>query len=240
MTGNPAQTRFGLNARPQLLPILLALTVCQAVFASVPTLDIWVSSLFYEKGGGFWLARSQSLIALRDCFRLVPWVVGLIAAALAIHQYFRADRLGARPFVLICASLIVGPGLLVNGLLKEHWGRARPDAIEQYGGTAHFTPAFQIAHECAHNCSFTSGEAASLSTTAMVLSVVTWPWTSTATRFLLMSILSIIAGAGSFLRVMMGRHFLSDILFSFLLCALVILVLEQVLDFAFGNLRQPP
>jgi len=30
--------------------------------------------------------------------------------------------------------MIIGPGLLVNTVFKEHWGRARPSQVEEFGG----------------------------------------------------------------------------------------------------------
>ncbi|WP_181164714.1 phosphatase PAP2 family protein, partial [Amaricoccus solimangrovi] len=82
---------------------------------------------------------------------------------------------------------------------------------------------------CVRDCSFTSAEAASLSTTAMVLSIALWPRARRRGRFFLISMLGAVAAGGSFLRVMMGRHFLSDLVFSILLCALVVLGLRSLI-----------
>lgn len=43
-------------------------------------------------------------------------------------------------FILV---LLLGPGLLVNGVLKEHVGRPRPREIINYGGTEPFVPILQ-------------------------------------------------------------------------------------------------
>ena len=51
----------------------------------------------------------------------------------------------------------LGPGLVVNGILKEHWGRARPRDVTQFGGDRRFTPALVIADQCERNCSFSAG-----------------------------------------------------------------------------------
>ncbi len=58
------------------------------------------------------------------------------------------------------SSLAIGPGLVVNTLLKDHWGRARPHQILEFGGTAHFSPAVLISDQCARNCPSHPGHAA--------------------------------------------------------------------------------
>ena len=50
--------------------------------------------------------------------------------------------------------------LLVNALLKDHWGRARPNETTLFGGDGAFSGPFVIAGQCARNCSFVSGEGA--------------------------------------------------------------------------------
>ena len=56
--------------------------------------------------------------------------------------------------------LVLGAGLVVNGILKDDFGRARPRDIEAFGGSSQFTPAFVVSHECDRNCSFSSGDGA--------------------------------------------------------------------------------
>ena len=40
---------------------------------------------------------------------------------------------------------LVGPGLLVNTVLKDHVGRPRPVQLEQFRGHERYVPPFQIA-----------------------------------------------------------------------------------------------
>lgn len=224
-----------MKSRSWLPWLLAALAIAQAIFASVPSIDIRVSRLFYAEGRGFWIATIPFVITLREWLRMTPWVVAFIAGAVAVVQGLRRGRVGLGSCLLICVSLALGPGLLVNGVLKSYWGRARPDAIEQFGGPAHFTPAFQIARECLRNCSFTSGEAASLSTAAMALSVALWSARPGRVRIAAILAVCAVAAGGSFLRVMMGRHFLSDVVFSVLFCALIVLGVKRLIDLARGG-----
>ncbi|MFZ5466979.1 MAG: phosphatase PAP2 family protein [Pseudomonadota bacterium] len=128
-----------------------------------------------------------------------PWMVGIRG---------RWPRRGIGAFLLL--SLLLGPGLMVNGVLKEHWGRARPHQVVDFGGQKPFTPALQPADNCASNCSFVSGHSAiGFWWLALGLAWPAWRW-----RALLLGV-----GLGGMLglaRIMQGGHFTSDVVFSFL------------------------
>jgi len=76
---------------------------------------------------------------------------------------FLGDR--RRELVYLMLTLALGPGLLVNSVLKEHSGRARPVQTVDFGGTQQFSAAWVWADQCRTNCAFVSGHAA----------VSTWP-----------------------------------------------------------------
>ena len=221
----------GVNTRP-LFWMVLATALAQAVFAARPDIDLRIAALFFDPDHGFWMNRDPGLNILRDGLRAIVWLVFFPALALSIMARFRNRplRLGIRPWVFACACLSLGPGLLVNVILKDHWGRARPADIVEFGGAAHFTPAFQISNQCARNCSFTSGEAASAGMSALVLLVLLWPRAPRGTRIALALGLGTVVLVTSGLRIMMGRHFLSDVTFSLLFCALITACLYCLLD----------
>jgi lipid A 4'-phosphatase len=62
-------------------------------------------------------------------------------------------------FYLVIAG-ITGPGLIVNYIFKENFGRARPAQTTNFNGSKNFSPALYISNQCYHNCSFSSGHAA--------------------------------------------------------------------------------
>jgi lipid A 4'-phosphatase len=141
--------------------ILLAL----AALAMVPTLwsglDLQTATWFAGPG------TSQHIIQWWwvELINLhVPAVFrGLIFLALAgwimasLRPAFRQWRLPLA-FVVLCGAL--GPGLLVNSGFKEHWQRARPYEVQNFGGNAQFTRAGLITDQCHNNCSFVSGHVA--------------------------------------------------------------------------------
>jgi lipid A 4'-phosphatase len=61
--------------------------------------------------------------------------------------------------IYLLGSFLIGPGLISNLLLKDDWGRPRPNSIAQFSGTAPFEPWWRPSEACKRNCSFVSGEA---------------------------------------------------------------------------------
>jgi len=73
---------------------------------------------------------------------------------LFLTKSFRKSLPYAFPFM----TLLIGPGLIVNSIFKDHWGRVRPRQVDLYGGshtyTNFWTPNFQ-----SEGRSFPSGHA---------------------------------------------------------------------------------
>jgi len=119
--------------------------------------------------------------------------------------------------VFLLVTLVLGPGLLVNGVLKENSGRARPVNVRPFGGPHTFTPAWVFADQCATNCAFVSGHAA----------VSAWPVAGAfiarrrgRRRAWLAGGLALGLAVG-FGRMATGSHFLSDVLLAVLMVYLV-------------------
>lgn len=184
------------------------------VFSIYPALDLHVSSLFFDPArDGFYANQSHGLQIVREVF----WnLANLTALGVAILgglslAYKKALRIPGRLWGYLLLIVILGPGLLVNGLLKAYWGRARPALVEDFGGTAQFTPPWQLTDQCTGNCSFVSGEASASMAFALIWGVVLWRLVPKNRRILLIGILALFVFVGSGLRVVMGRHFLSDV-----------------------------
>lgn len=130
----------------------------------------------------------------------------------------------ARRAIWLVSCLLLGPGLLVNGLLKTHWGRPRPIATDLFGGEAPFQKAWVVSDWCDRNCSFVSGEASSAAwlVAAALLAPrrIRGPATALAVLY---------AFAISINRIAFGGHYLSDVLIAWLLCALVFAALHRLI-----------
>lgn len=112
-------------------------------------------------------------------------------------------------------TLIIGPGILVNLVGKELWGRPRPINCIELNGEKKFQSVFSI-NLSSKEKSFPSGHAATgfhLCTIALLLSK---RW-----RFFSFFSFAIWGCLISTARILQGGHFLSDILGSFIIVSLV-------------------
>jgi lipid A 4'-phosphatase len=130
--------------------------------------------------------------------------------------FFSHQRRAALYLLLV---MIVGPGLLVNTVFKDHWGRARPSQVEEFNGSKKFTRAAIPTDQCEKNCSFVSGHA-SVGFFFLAFAFV-WPrrrilWLVTGT--------SLGLGIG-LVRILQGGHFFSDVIF----CGLVVYLTARLL-----------
>ena len=135
--------------------------------------------------------------------------LSLVVLGLAGHRFPRLPQLRRQTAMFLAASLALGPGLIVNVLLKEHWGRARPSQITEFGGTAHYTPPLMMADQCTANCSFSSGHGA-LGFWLIAFALLAPPrWRPLAVGAALT--FGVFVGVT---RIAQGGHFLSDTVFS--------------------------
>jgi lipid A 4'-phosphatase len=203
------------------LALLLVLTVVPGL--TMPGVDLSLSGRFYQPGigftwdaeGGLEFVRSAAPDIIIGSFGLcvLLWVAGLFNVRLPV-------RMTSPRIIFLLSSLLIGPGLIVEGILKPVWGRARPKDIDVFGGEQTYTLPWQVANECAHNCSFASGHVA----------VAFW---LTAYAYLLPRRWRL-AGMGAgvavglgmgWVRVSQGAHFFSDAIAA----GLVVLLVNEVL-----------
>jgi membrane-associated phospholipid phosphatase len=220
-----------------LLAFLFTVIVAQALFALLPGLDLAVSRRFTDAGGAF-AAGTGAVPLLNDILRsaMELMAVAILLAVLAgwLGRWLAGANLRCAAFVAV--NLALAPGLIVNGLLKSHLGRARPVQVTEFGGTAQFTPAWQITDQCARNCSFSSGDVAVAATLVICALVLAWPhlrgWSKALGGLLGLGFVVAIA----LMRLALGRHFLSDTVFSGLIAAATALALYPL--FGIGTARR--
>ena len=143
-----------------------------------------------------------------------------------------AKRLGARlrwapsgrAMIFLIATMIIGPGLIVNLGLKDHWHRPRPIQTQDFNGPNPFTPWYDDNGECKKNCSFVSGEASTGFWMVAPASVLPPPWRGPA------MVAAFAFGFGaSLLRLAFGGHYLSDVLLGGLITLIVIEIARRVI-----------
>jgi lipid A 4'-phosphatase len=179
------------------------------IFFLLPEIDISVTNLFFNFDQGFEFARLNWVMLSYWVFAKIHFFYFFVLFYLLLHQLIlrRFKTLFTRKIIFIIFALVLGPGLVVNHLFKENWGRARPHEVTQYGGVNHYTAPFVKSNECDGNCSFVSGHASG----AFFLLTLTWVLGSRK-WFWLGLLVGGVVGLG---RMLQGGHFLSDIVFSF-------------------------
>jgi lipid A 4'-phosphatase len=198
--------------------LLLALLVAE------PHIDFVISNLFYDKDIGFHGADTPFYNVLHYVAYFGARILGGTLFVLgffcwATHR--RILRLGPKAYLFLFLALIIGPGLVANGILKDHWGRARPRETVEFGGNARFTGALIPSDQCDHNCSFVSGDGA-FGFYLPVLAYVVRPPRSRRVFWSGMGLGALFSLA----RLAVGAHFASDTLFAAFFMQTVLAVLH--------------
>ncbi len=190
------------------------------IFSAFPSIDLWVSHLFYLGDGKFLFSAPSAAAVVRTLLRMI-FAFACVAAILGflfmafLNRRLMGLGLAAWAYIGLCAA--IGPGLVANLGFKDHWGRARPVHVTEFGGTKAFTPPLLRTDQCARNCSFVSGEASNIFTLGFAAALLTGAaWRRR------MFIAAIAAGSfAGFIRIGGGGHFLSDVIFAGIFMAFV-------------------
>ncbi|MBZ0218004.1 MAG: phosphatase PAP2 family protein, partial [Fimbriimonadaceae bacterium] len=214
--GRTETCRFAIKL---LVAAGIGAALCGILFIAVPELDRAFVRPFYLGGGVFLFTQLELTNIARDGFQILFAGACAIAVAGLVLGLLRHTELFGLiwtkwAYFLICAA--VGPGLFTNSLLKDYWGRARPNQIVEFGGDLQFSPALYISDQCHNNCSFVSGESSTIYMLFFALALMAD--TRRTTFIILALVLGTLAGA---IRMGQGGHFPSDIIFSGLFMAIV-------------------
>jgi lipid A 4'-phosphatase len=212
-----------------LLTVLVSLTALIAFSGA----DLAVSAKFFSNGGwpngDLFPWKLLYDVGRNPAFILVA--AGLGAAALSYQ--LPALKPWRRSGVFLALFLILGPGLLVNTVFKDGWGRPRPREITQFGGANQFHQPWQQGTR-GQGRSFPSGHAS----VAFFLIAPFFIYRRRRPRLargwlaggIIFGILMSIA------RIVQGGHFLSDTLWAFGMVYLTGLLLSVIM----GLDRQEP
>lgn len=211
-----------------------AIALAALVFFLLPGLDLSAAKLFAGTDGHFTGDTSVGRLA-RRVFETVPFMVLIGYGALYALKRFGGIRLWAPNGAAVMAmalSFALGPGLLVNTILKDHSHRPRPAHVEQFGGQDEFRPFYRFDGACLTNCSFVSGEGSTAFWTVAPALLVPLAYRAPAVAAAL-----VFGSLTGLLRMAFGGHFLSDTVFGALLTWLVILACWRLVATLVG---EPP
>lgn len=118
-------------------------------------LDSMVARLFYRPDSlddlwplqKFWLW--QGLYAIGNLSAVLGAVLALILILLSwIKKTSYSFRL--KNFYIIMV-IVLGPGLVVNAVLKDHWGRPRPREVVEFSGQYQYQPPLVASNQGKHS-----------------------------------------------------------------------------------------
>lgn len=204
------------------------------LLAALPGIDIHVSKIFFDGSfhlNGHWSQKALQA-ALTSCLCLsLLFVVGIYACS----KWSGRNLCGidGKKVAYLFLVLILGAGLIVNVILKDNFGRARPRDVAEFGGAKVFTPAFVVSQECQRNCSFSSGEGAG----AFFCLALAMAFSRKRTVHVASVGVGIVV---SLFRIASGAHFFSDTVVSFFVMLIVADVLYYYMLLTNPELARSP
>jgi lipid A 4'-phosphatase len=245
---NSGQQRFrrrgpfaqAVRAHAVGIPIgwLIAFAAVANLMLAFPQVDLVIASLFHTPGEGFPALEAGWERLLYRSVELLMLVGNLALLAVWLVNRFLRRRekpwlgLTGRKLGLLLCLLVLVPGLLVNQVFKEHWGRARPVQVTAFGGDRPFTPAF--VYTGAQGGSFSSGHVAAAAYLIAVAHLLGGP------RSGWLAVAVIYTALVAFARMAAGGHFLSDAVTSVCLVLLGYLLLKRLFGLGPAAGNNPP
>ncbi len=168
-------------------------------------------------------------IFLYDYGTIPPILISIVGFLAFVVSFFHKTCLPYRKMGLfIVLFMILGPGLVINTVFKDHWGRPRPFDIVNFGGPEQFRHPWEKG-QSEQGKSFPSGHASvgfSLFSLFFILRKGSHKW---ATFFLFLGLFyGMLMGLG---RMIQGGHFITDVLWAGYLTYLTGMILYYIFRF---------
>jgi lipid A 4'-phosphatase len=218
--------RFLLGADFLITAFLLLLTII--IFRNAE-LDITIQKLFWQSGSG-WYLKDLPFFSLLYHFGNLPALILTISGLVMFGISYRAMKWAKwrKIGLFLVLTMLLGPGLIVNAVLKDHWGRPRPRNITEFGGKYNYEKVLSIDPESPGK-SFPCGHASM----GFYLFV---PWFLLRKRHKVWAAVSLASGiimglAIGLARIAQGGHFASDVIVSGLLVYLITTILYDIMRF---------
>jgi lipid A 4'-phosphatase len=202
------------RSTPEALCLAAVALAATVIFAN-GALDIAAARAFFRPDAAdHWpLAREFPWLLL---YKAASWITAsLVVAGLGAFalSFARKRRHWRGPATLVLLSTVIGPGLIGNAVLKDHWQHPRPRDLIALGGALHYVPSPLIGRQ--GGASFPCGHC----TVGFLYGIGWWIWRRRRPRWAAASLATGLL-AGTLLgigRMAAGAHFLSDAIWSALL-----------------------
>jgi len=193
-----------------LAPVLILALV--TILFRVTDLDLELQNLFFVQGKG-WAYGDLNPWYFLYHYGNIPAISIAAGSFLVMAGSFRLPQFVhlRRKALFLILLMLIGPGLIVNVIFKDHWGRPRPRELKMFSGQERFVPVWEKGVS-ASGKSFPSGHASMgfyLLSPYFVLRKRSRRW---AMFFLGLGLsYGALMGLG---RMIQGGHFASDVIWS--------------------------
>ena len=206
-----------------------ALVIILSVIISWTDADLKLAGLFYTPGRG-WLRGQEPPWFFLYQYGNIPGIALAVGGfSVFLLSFFKKELLPyQKRGLFLVLFMVLGPGLVVNLVFKDHWGRPRPVDIINFGGPKTFHQLWERG-EAGQGGSFPSGHASIGFFMMAPFFIAGKSHRKTAFGFLVLGIAyGLFMGAA---RIVQGGHFLSDVVWSGLMTYLTGLALAYLFHF---------
>jgi lipid A 4'-phosphatase len=213
------------------MAVLLAVTGLLEVF----DVDRRVAAHYFHSGDGWYLAKAPIWVWLHDYGTIPGLILTLGALTLWLAGlYLPGLKAWRKPCLLVILTTVVGAGLLVNTVLKQYWGRPRPDQTIEFGGKWEYRPIFSPG---------TPGQGASFPCGHCTMGFVFLALVGFRRQKKVLAVGGVVSGIilGGLLsaaRIVQGAHFLSDTIWSLGIITMTFTLFEAHLAPCAGEVRR--
>lgn len=139
------KARCSLN-KPGFYYLATTLLVLIGVSVIIVRLDLdrrWTAKLFSPAEG--WLLIDIQPWQWFYVYGSIPGLLFTVGAIVFLYQTYLKPKLSPwRSYLwVLVLTPVLGAGILVNAILKDHWGRARPRQVEEFGGKWEYRPMYE-------------------------------------------------------------------------------------------------
>jgi len=207
----------------------IAILLMSTFILSIMDADLLLARRFFSAVEGWPWKNARPWVDLYNYGNIPPLILALCGLILFILSFFIRRIASSRKIGLfLVIYLILGPGLVINTVFKDHWGRPRPVEVKNLGGTEKYLPVWERGTPGIGK-SFPSGHAAVGYFLFAPFFFLRKQSPKSAWFFLLLGL-----SYGTFMgigRMVQGGHFATDVLWAWGLTYLTGLILSYVFRF---------
>ncbi len=196
----------------------LFLLVFGTIIALLTDIDLKVAGLFFDSQSGKWFLLKTPLVEFGN--RLGPkiaMIFALLAVIGLLISFVNPKFIKHRAvFLFVFLCYLIGPALIVNGVLKDSWNRPRPREIVNFDGNYKYVKVLVPGSREFKGKSFPSGHASA----GFILVLFYFLFKKRSTKCAIAALLIALAFGIylSIIRLASGAHFISDTLWAFGIC----------------------